>query len=335
MSRIFRSEAVQPGDRVVVRRQRGDHASDVIGHVIGLDPLTIRPQAVGGLPSQAPAIEITEPHIVRRLSPRTVRNSDIRALETASAKAFPGSEHLLIDGWLARAATEPAPRSNSATPIGHSAGFAPVPLAPLASFYAERGAPLQLLVPERIGKPAQRLIDAEPERWRLGGELLVMSVELAEGAFDADPRVVLDEVPHPQWLAMCRYRGRDLSPAEARDLVRPIDGQLRFARLVQGAGTGAGPGASSESETAAVARVALTTSEDGRAWLGISAVEVGERWRRQANGSKLVESILAWGAATGVDAAYLQVQASNEAAVAMYGKLGFIEHHRHRYARLG
>lgn len=327
MSRIFRSEAVKPGDRVVVRRQRGDHASDVIGHVIGLDPLTIRPQAVGGLPSQAPAIEITEPHIVRRLSPRTVRNSDIRALETASAKAFPGSEQLLIDGWLARASTEPAPRSNSATPIGHSAGFAPVPLAPLAAFYAERGAPLQLLVPERIGKPAQRLIDAEPERWRLGGELLVMSVELAEGAFDADPRVVLDEVPHPQWLAMCRYRGQDLSPAEARDLVRPIDGQLRFARLVQGA--------SSEPETAAVARVALTTSEDGRAWLGISAVEVGERWRRQANGSKLVESILAWGAAAGVDAAYLQVQAVNDAAVAMYSKLGFIEHHRHRYARLG
>lgn len=327
MSRIFRSEAVKPGDRVVVRRQRGDHASDVIGHVISTDPLVIRPQAVGGLPSQAPAIEITEPHIVRRLSPRTVRNSGIRAIETASAKAFPGSEHVLIDGWLARAATEPAPRSNSATPIGHSAGFAPVPLAPLASFYAERGAPVQLLVPERIGKPAQRLIDAEPGRWRLGGELLVMSAELAEGAFAADPRVVLEEAPHPQWLAMCRYRGRDLSPAEARDLVHPIDGQLRFARLVQGAGR--------EPETAAVARVALTTSEDGRTWLGVSAVEVGERWRRQANGSKLVESILAWGAAAGVDAAYLQVQASNEAAVAMYGKLGFIEHHRHRYARLG
>ena len=329
MSRIFRSEAVKPGDRVVVRRQRGDHASDVIGHVIGTDPLVIRPQAVGGLPSQAPAIEITEPHIVRRLSPRTVRNSDIRAIETASAKAFPGSEHLLIDGWLARAATEPAPRSNSATPIGHSAGFTPVPLAPLASFYAGRGAPVQLLVPERIGKPAQRLIDAAPEKWRLGGELLVMSAELAEGAFDADPRVVLDEAPHPQWLAMCRYRGRDLSPAEAHDLVSPIDGQLRFARLVQHVG------ASSAPETAAVARVAVTTSEDGRRWLGVSAVEVGERWRRQANGSKLVESILAWGAAAGVDAAYLQVQASNEAAVAMYGKLGFIEHHRHRYARLG
>ena len=84
-----------------------------------------------------------------------------------------------------------------------------------------------------------------------------------------------------------------------------------------------------------MARVAVTTSEDGRRWLGVSAVEVGERWRRQANGSKLVESILTWGAAAGVDAAYLQVQASNEAAVAMYGKLGFIEHHRHRYARLG
>lgn len=275
MSRIFRSEAVRPGDRVVVRRQRGEHASDVIGHVVSTNPLVIRPQEVGGLPSSAAAVEITEPHIVRRLSPRTVRNSDIRALETAAARAFCGSEQLLIDGWLARSSPEPAARSNSATPIGHSAGFAPVPIDAIAGFYRSRGKPVRLLIPERIGKPALKLVGADP-RWSLGEEILVMVADL---------------------------------PAATPAAEQP-----------------AGP--------ANTARAALSESEDGRVWLGIAGGG-GEEGRRQAIGARELESLLAWGAGAGAQGAYLHVGASNEEAVAAYQRLGFVEHHRHRYARLG
>lgn len=42
--------------------------------------------------------------------------------------------------------------------------------------------------------------------------------------------------------------------------------------------------------------------------------------------------MLSWGKDNGAQKAYLQVVASNSAGVAMYGKLGFIEQHRHRYA---
>ena len=51
MSRIFRSDAVQVGERVVARRDFGGVHSDVIGHVLSLNPLVIRPQEVGGFPS--------------------------------------------------------------------------------------------------------------------------------------------------------------------------------------------------------------------------------------------------------------------------------------------
>ena len=74
MARFFRSDDIQPGDRVVVRQRIGEHSSDVIGHVISLDPLVIRPQEVGGFPSFKDAIEIEHVHIVKKLSPRTVRN---------------------------------------------------------------------------------------------------------------------------------------------------------------------------------------------------------------------------------------------------------------------
>ena len=74
MSRIFRSDDVGVGDRVVVRQRRGEHASDIIGHVVSLDPLVVRPQEVGGFPSSKEAIEVANVHIIKKLSARTVRN---------------------------------------------------------------------------------------------------------------------------------------------------------------------------------------------------------------------------------------------------------------------
>ena len=41
----------------------------------------------------------------------------------------------------------------------------------------------------------------------------------------------------------------------------------------------------------------------------------------------------AWGKAQGAEKAYLQVVAGNTAGIRLYEKLGFLEQHRHRYAR--
>ncbi|MDO5453520.1 MAG: GNAT family N-acetyltransferase, partial [Corynebacterium sp.] len=164
MSRIFRSDAVSVGERIVVRRRFGETFSDVIGHVTALDPLTVRPQEVGGFPSSLDEVVVPDEqiHIVKRLSPRTIRNSDIRHVETAYAKAFPGVEHTWTeDGqWLMRAGDGITERSNSATPLGPSAGFTELPLAEIEAFYSRHDLPVQLHIPERIGKPAERLVGA-------------------------------------------------------------------------------------------------------------------------------------------------------------------------------
>lgn len=314
MSRFFRSDDITPGDRVVVRQRLGEHASDIIGHVVSLNPLVIRPQEVGGFPSFKDAIEVDNVHIIKKLSPRTVRNSDIRAVETAYAKAFPGQEQQRIDGWLARAGAEIAERSNSATPIGHAAGFNPVPLEEITDFYHRRGMPVQLLIPERIGKPALKLLTPQ---WQLGEEILVLTRSLTPGDTAAGFEVL--DTPDEQWLSMYHFRGEVLPP----EAIKPIDGRIGFARLVRGG------------ETVAVTRATLTESEDGRSWLGYSAVEVAPQHRRRGLGTELGASLLAWGAQQGAQAAYLHVRESNLPARGLYDKLGFIEHHRHRYARLG
>lgn len=326
MSRIFRSDAVQVGERVVARRDFGGVHSDVIGHVLSVDPLVIRPQEVGGYPSSLDAVEIPPEQlkIIKRLSPRTVRNSDIRAVEVATAAAFPGKEHTWTsDGqWLMRAGDGVTGRSNSAVPLGPSAGFLPVPFDEIEAFYARHDLPVRLAIPERIGKPAEKLVAAQPEVWELEPEILVMVRDLDELPALSDVHFVIDEQPDAEWLNLYHFRGKALPPLALEYLRSHIDGTMGFGRLLSPAG-----------ETIAITRGTLTESGDGTVWLGYSAVEVAEGWRRKGLGTALGAHMLAWGKAQGAEKAYLQVVAHNTAGIRLYEKLGFLEQHRHRYAR--
>ena len=331
---IFRSDDVAVGDRIVVRRLLPDtpgHLSDIIGHVVNVSPLVVRPQLVGGLESTAEAVEIPAEliKVVRKLSPRRIRNSDIRAVEVATAKAFPGIEHTwTTDGqWLMRAGDGITERSNSAAPLGRSAGFGTVPLAELREFYARHDLPVKVLIPERIGAPAEKLVEAGG--WRLGPEIIVMPRPLADLHLEEERALVpelefrLDAQPDADWLALYNFRGQPLPVEALRLLQDQIDGEMGFGRLLTTAG-----------ETVAITRGTLTASEDGRFWLGYSAVEVATAHRRRGLGTRLGAVMLAGGAASVATDTYLQVIASNAAGRALYAKLGFIEHHRHRYARL-
>lgn len=326
MSRIFRSDEVSVGERVVARRDFGGVHSDVIGHVLSVDPLVIRPQEVGGYPSSLDAVKIPPEQlkIIKRLSPRTVRNSDIRAVEVATAAAFPGKEHTWTsDGqWLMRAGDGVTGRSNSAVPLGPSAGFLPVPLEEIEAFYARHDLPVCLAIPERIGKPAEKLVAAQPEAWELEPEILVMVRDLEELPALSDVHFVVDKQPDAEWLDLYHFRGQALPPLALEYLRSHIEGTMGFGRLLSPAG-----------ETIAITRGTLTESGDGTVWLGYSAVEVAEGWRRKGLGTALGAHMLAWGKDHGAEKAYLQVVAHNTAGIRLYEKLGFLEQHRHRYAR--
>lgn len=327
MSYIFRSDKVVPGERVVLRRLIDGLKSDIIGHVesVSEDGIAIRPQEVGGFPSSLESVFVPQDEIkiVKKLSPRRVLNSEIRNLETAYSKAFPGIEHTWCGQWLLRAGDGITERSNSAAPLGRSALFSPPPIDDIKAFYARHGLPAKILIPERIGKPAEQL--ALAQGWELGPEIIVMTKSLDDAKAPSLPEGLefsFDDQPDDEWLAMYHFRGEPL-PEQALNLLRErIDGEMGFARISH-----------PEAGTVAITRATVTEVNEVK-YLGYSAVEVAEPFRRQGLGTALGEYVMHVGARMNADIAYLQVIATNEAGIRLYEKLGFVEHHRHRYATI-
>lgn len=294
---------MQVGDRIVVRQEE----FDTIGHVLNVDPLIVRPHARGGLPSNAEPVRIDNPLMIKRLSPRTVRNADIRAIEVATAKAFPGIEHTWCGQWLLRAGDGVTERSNSAAPLGPQALFTPVPYEEIKEFYRRHNLPALILVPERIA-PA---IPGD------GPEIIVMTHPLDNVSEIDDVHAEFLDQPDDDWLELYHFRGKAL-PRHALELLRTtIDGRMCFGRIKR------------DGKTVAITRGTITDS-----YLGYSAVEVAPKYRREGLATELGTAMLAWGKAHGAHTAYLQVIESNAAGIGLYHKLGFVEHHRHKYVRV-
>ena len=360
---------VAVGRRVIVRHAltdeealaSGKKTTDVIGHVLSMDPFVVRPQVRAGVRADesVAAVDFSDKHIliVKALPDHPVRNSDIRAVETATAKAFPGIAHVVESGWLLRAGDGITERSNSALPLEPGASTQPVPLEKIKSFYDSHDLPVRIAIPDRIAKPAQALV-AGPE-WTVGPDIVVMTrsldgdlppAELAAESHSAvqvldehsavqvldehsvelaDVQVDIADQPDDDWLGLYHFRGTTL-PEHALQLLRnEIDGRMCFGRL-QVPDNNAPEGI----RTVAITRGTLTESDDGRVWLGFSAVEVAADMRRRGLGTLLGIHMMHWGTQHGADSAYLQVLGSNEADIALYRPLGFTEHHRHRYAEL-
>ena len=86
------------------------------------------------------------------------------------------------------------------------------------------------------------------------------------------------------------------------------------------------PGA--DGRTAAIGRLVV----DGR-WAGFAAIEVDPAQRRQGLATLVMAALAERALDEGASAAYLQVEADNAGARALYDRLGFTDHHRYHYRR--
>lgn len=309
------------GDRVVMRYRLPEGypqpLTDVLGELVSADPPTVR-TADGAL------VEVAPDRIValRAVPARPIRTSEIRALEAAAADGWPGVEQTWLDGWLLRAGHGYTHRANSALPLGDASGPAIVgkdTLYRIGAWYTEHGLPVQLCLPDRLA--------ATPPGWHTWNETVVLGIDIETMVLPQGPSMVrIAPAPAKPWLDLYRYRGEIPEPHETPP-AQPAPDVLSAVR----AGT-AGFAVLGVPQPIAVARGAVTTAPDGRRWVGLSCVAVAAEHRRHGLGALICAEVLRWGRERGAGYAYAQVAADNPEGEALFREMGFVEHHRYRYA---
>ncbi|KZS66654.1 N-acetylglutamate synthase, CG3035 family [Mycobacterium ostraviense] len=257
------------GTRVTVRYRRPTGSvpplTDAVGQLLTVAPTVRVRTKTGATVEIAPADVVA----VRVLTDAPVRTAEIRAVEHAAAKAWPGGERCWLDGWLLRAGDGATP-ADSAVPLDISARAGTVPA--IADWYRARGLTPRLVIPERLLPHPTGWVPERTER------LLVRDVE--EGASrPTDRSIIVSASPDDTWLRLDDRR----IPVDV--LTAVVDGELAF---------GSYPGV-------AAARAAVTDAPDGSRWVGLWAT--GD----QSRAAPLYEALLAWGARRGATRAHLSV----------------------------
>jgi GNAT superfamily N-acetyltransferase len=230
-------------------------------------------------------------------------------------RGWRAAEVLDLDGWLLHADQGWTGRANSVLPLVTPRRPLPELLSDAGRFYAERGLQLQVQLP----LPARGLLEAElaARCWTLERPTVVLTAPVgvapgAPGTPGTGEPVELAPAPSADWLAGYHYRGGPL-PEHAVQLLTRHD-RVSFASL---------------SRDGSVAGIARGTVDEG--WLGITATEVAPEHRRSGVASTLIRALQDWGRSQGATACYLQVDEGNAEGLALYQRLGFIEHHRYHY----
>jgi N-acetylglutamate synthase len=247
-------------------------------------------------------------------------------LELAASPGWRACEEAYLGDWLLRAAGGFTGRANSALAVGDPAVPLPEAAGKVRAWYAERGLTAMIAVPFRCGERGLSALDRvlDDLGWTVRADgATVMTADSAEvparagrefaGRAAATGPVDIDASPDGAWLARYHYRGVDQLPPVALTVLTSAPWQA-FASVRSGG------------ETIAIGRVA---GDDN--WAGLTAIEVDPRHRRKGLGAAVTASLTFHAASRGIRNVYLQVADGNDAARALYRRIGFTDHHGYHY----
>jgi len=229
----------------------------------------------------------------------------VEACETRLVNLWPALDTLLIGDWVLRFANGYSGRANSASAIRPGADLGPGDLALIARLY--RSAGLQPAI--RITPLAHPDLTARLEKagWQVRTRSIGM---LAEPRTDwgQAPDVEIATTPPGPWLKgiSALQEPSKRNPAHLAAIVGRIRLPAGFATLHH------------DGRPAVFGMAALD-----RGWAEIGAIIAAPEARGKGLGRKLVTSLLGWAAAHGAERVFLQVEASNGPARALYAALGF------------
>ncbi|MFC5387207.1 GNAT family N-acetyltransferase [Aquamicrobium segne] len=241
----------------------------------------------------------------------------VRRYEAAGFRAWPAAAVHYDGTWAIRlTAGHPAKRLNSVNPLdrGDVANIAERVERAARRFYSY-GRPLTFRVSPLAGPELSSWFDQQG--WTRFDESLVMHLPLAQAQIEG----AIDQIP-------LKDIGRFVS---ASLKVQGADASLR-AGLSELIGAIEPPTGLFAMERAGEPLATMICVHDSDL-VGLFEVITHAAERRQGHGRKLLLSALKWARLRGAGQAWLQVEAANEPALALYRSLGFTEVYRYHYRR--
>lgn len=233
------------------------------------------------------------------------------ALERVALRAWPAADEQWLGQWLIRANGGYSKRANSTYVMGVEPGLdLDERFNAAAAFMRTRDLPL--IVRESSLVSDLRIADGLQQRgYSLIDETIVMGCSLPP--LDA-PEAEQTDVD--TWLRLyLRFEGGTKGNQTLhRDILGRIAAPTRFGVRCD------------DGEPVAIGQA---VAEDD--WVGLFSIATDPARRRLGHGRALVEQLLSWGRKQGAKRSYLQVEARNAPALALYEKLGYAEVYRYWY----
>lgn len=240
--------------------------------------------------------------------------TSLRRVEELFLNSMSVPEQLLWDGWLLRFAPNDVKRARSANRFATSAQPIEDQVDHIEMFYRERGlAPLY-----RITSLEEPGLDAalEGRKYRRFDESIVMIAELKEPSSPPGADLRFEMVDARRLVQECGAMRHSEDPAIAAHLRRLSYGPLPQFRLLAW-------------QDDVLAGGGLSMREDE--WVGLFDVHIEAAQRNRGIGTALCAYLMEQARLWGSERAWLAVEASNDAALTVYTRLGFLEAYRYWY----
>lgn len=295
------------GRRVVVRARSADPAPgrrfrDVTGELIEIDAERLRVLDAAGTVVTVASADVAA---AKPIGARPTPFSEILELERRLAAGWPAVESVESGGWLLRYSDGFSRRANSVLAVTEPDSGLDAAVAEVERWYAARGARPLFAVALPV---ARRLDRALAERgWEAEGHTAVLTRAAAGGDYAGE--AVIAHEPSAELLEQLG-RGRPETAAK----VLGSGPSRAYAEIRRDGALAARGRAALEGDTASVSGIGTLPGH-----------------RRRGLGGEILEALAAWAARAGAKRIALQVETDNEAALALYGRLGFAERYRYHY----